>query len=87
MELKLSFALFLLISACSALISVDQDATGFRIDLDGVRILDHSNAKPMMSVGSGEFEAIYVQGNYDVNDTITATWGLDNWLICTFNAQ
>ena len=81
MEGKLLFFAFL-ISTSNALITVDQDAFGFRIDLDGVRILEHANSKPMMSIGTGAFEAIYVQGNYDVNDTVTATWGLDNWLIC-----
>ena len=74
------FLLSLGCSQCLGQIQVTDSGSGFTVSFNGLDLLQHDQqGEPLFSVGKGVFEAVYDQGNYDVNDTVTEKYGLDEY--------
>ena len=54
---------------------------GFNIFYGGVEIASHSNTFPMMAVGRGVFEAEEHLGNFELSDSMTEKFELQEWEI------
>jgi len=54
---------------------------GFNIFYGGIEIASHSNTFPMMAVGRGVFEAEEHLGNFELSDSMTEKFELQEWEI------
>lgn len=69
---------------CQGEIVVNQNGDdGFDVLFNGLLLLQHSQAKPSITLGKGTFDAVYNQGNYNVTDTITEAIPLNEFSIGT----
>ena len=65
---------------CQGQILVTDSGNGFTISFNGLDLLEHDQSgEPLFSLGKGEFEAVYDLGNYDINDTVTEKYALDQY--------
>ena len=82
MGLASFLALFLTLGPSPGLcqIQITDNGSGFTVSFNGLDLLLHDQVdKPLFSVGKGVFEAVYDMGNYDVNDTVTEKYALDEY--------
>lgn len=76
----IAIGLLLSISGASGFVKIDQNGDSrdsFAVEFKGVKILEHSEARPLLSVGLGSFEAVENQGNFVIDDEITSKLALD----------
>lgn len=64
-----------------AQIVIENGSDGFSLTFNGILLLQHSAQRPLFSVGIGHFDAVYIQGNYNISDDVNELYPLVNWNI------